>query len=193
MSTCYYIFLLKTSSGQYPCCSSLDNWTKINLVCFVSGFEFCQAKIVAIRCAGAFVDTVGDGQRCSLILDRTCLYAEQGGQIYDQGYINLEGQNGLSGELVVQKVMVQAGYVLHQGSVVDGRFKCGDTVSLSFDTNRRRLIMNNHTGTHILNHALRAVLGPDTHQKGSLVAPDRLRFDFVSKVGNSGVLFELWI
>jgi alanyl-tRNA synthetase len=117
-----------------------------------------------------------------LILDRTCFYAEQGGQIYDQGYVNLESSNGLTAEFSVQKVIVQAGYVLHQGTIVDGSFKVGDAVALSFDINRRRLIMNNHTGTHILNHALRAVLGPETHQKGSLVAPDRLRFDFLNKV-----------
>lgn len=82
----------------------------------------------------------------------------------------------------MNKVSVQAGYVLHMGVVADGGFKCGETVDLNYDVSRRRLIMNNHTGTHILNHALRVALGPESHQKGSLVAPDRLRFDFASKV-----------
>lgn len=150
-----------------------------------TAFEFCQGKVLAIyNAAGSFVESIADGEQCSLILDKTCFYAEQGGQIYDQGYINLESNNGLTAEFTVQKVIVQAGYILHQGSVVDGSFKVGDAVALTFDTNRRRLIMNNHTGTHILNHALRVVLGPDTHQKGSLVAPDRLRFDFLNKVTN---------
>lgn len=82
----------------------------------------------------------------------------------------------------MKKVTLQAGYILHIGVVADGVFKVGDTVALNYDTHRRRLIMNNHSGTHILNHALRVVIGPDTNQKGSLVAPDKLRFDFAAKV-----------
>lgn len=75
---------------------------------------------------------------------------------------------------------MKAGYVLHYGSG-DAPLRRGDRVSLHLDSARRRLIMNNHTGTHVLNFALRQVLG-DSEQKGSLVAPDRLRFDFTNKV-----------
>ncbi len=57
-------------------------------------FEFCQAKIIAIRSMGKFVERVTDGQQCALILDRTCFYAEQGGQIYDQGFVTLANESG---------------------------------------------------------------------------------------------------
>jgi alanyl-tRNA synthetase len=85
-------------------------------------------------------------------------------------------------EFCVQNVQVRGGYVVHIGHQATGSLKVGDTVSLKLDCSRRRLIMANHTGTHILNFALRSVLGDEADQKGSLVAPDKLRFDFTCKV-----------
>ena len=81
----------------------------------------------------------------------------------------------------MKSVQVRGGYILHIGTM-EGTLRKGDEVILHLDTSRRRLVMNNHTGTHVLNYALRAVLGTDADQKGSLVAPDRLRFDFTNKV-----------
>ena len=81
----------------------------------------------------------------------------------------------------MKNVQLKAGYILHIG-IVEGQLSVGDKVISNIDVKRRRLIMSNHTATHILNHALRYVLGPECDQKGSLVAPDRLRFDFTNKV-----------
>lgn len=77
--------------------------------------------------------------------------------------------------------------MLHIGSV-EGTLKVGDSVTLHLDGSRRELVMKNHTGTHVLNYALRAVLGTEADQRGSLVAPDRLRFDFTNKVSISCLL-----
>lgn len=81
----------------------------------------------------------------------------------------------------MKNVQVRGGYVIHVGNV-EGSFKVGDEVKLSIDQSRRRLIMGNHTGTHVLNYALRQVVGMEADQRGSLVAPDKLRFDFTNKV-----------
>ncbi|VEN61070.1 unnamed protein product [Callosobruchus maculatus] len=83
-------------------------------------------------------------------------------------------------EFSVKNVQVRGGYVTHIGTT-EGVLKKGDKVILHPDTARRRLVMGNHTGTHVLNYALRKVLGTDADQRGSLVAPDRLRFDFTNK------------
>lgn len=83
-------------------------------------------------------------------------------------------------EFSVKNVQVRGGYVIHIGSL-EGTLSKGDKVALHVDASRRRLIMNNHTGTHVLNYALRKVLGTEADQRGSLVAPDRLRFDFTNK------------
>jgi alanyl-tRNA synthetase len=123
------------------------------------------------------------------LLDRTNFYAEQGGQEYDTGVLAIDGQ----AEFKVEDVQVFNGYVLHIGQMEEGEMKVGDEVICtydevsnlpSFDTLadigqlRRWPIRNNHTGTHILNFALREVLGDHIEQKGSLVAPSKLRFDF---------------
>ncbi|KAH0812847.1 hypothetical protein GEV33_009946 [Tenebrio molitor] len=141
-------------------------------------FEPCEATVIGIRFNKQFVDQVSTGQECGVLLDRTNFYAEQGGQIYDTGYLVNVGDESV--ELSVKNVQVRGGYVIHIGSL-EGTLKKGDKVSLFVDTSRRRLVMNNHTGTHILNYALRKVLGTEADQRGSLVAPDRLRFDFTNK------------
>lgn len=110
-------------------------------------------------------------------MDKTCFYAEQGGQIYDVGVFNKVG-NDFS-EFNVTDTQVRGGYIVFVGEV-EGSFKVGDEVKQSFDELRRKLIMKNHTGTHVLNYALQKVLR-EVDQKGSLVAPDKMRFDFTAK------------
>lgn len=144
----------------------------------IYAFQPNTGKIVALKIEKQFVNEVTSGQECGIILDRTNFYAEQGGQIYDEGYMLKTDDDSV--EFTVKNVQVKAGYVLHTGKV-EGTLKIGDTVSLHIDTERRRLVMNNHTGTHILNNVLRKVLGSDSDQRGSLVMPDRLRFDFTNK------------
>ncbi|KAG8935411.1 Alanine--tRNA ligase [Tulasnella sp. 417] len=113
-----------------------------------------------------------------LLLDRTSFYAEAGGQEYDTGSISLDGA-----EFEVQNVQVFNGYVLHIGILKYGDLQVGDAVTASYDNLRRKALRNNHTGTHILNYGLREVLGDHIDQKGSLVAANKLRFDFSHKTG----------
>uniref|UniRef100_A0A673NBG7 Alanine--tRNA ligase n=1 Tax=Sinocyclocheilus rhinocerous TaxID=307959 RepID=A0A673NBG7_9TELE len=135
-------------------------------------YEFEQAvgTVLALRRERAFVDEVTTGQECGVLLDKTSFYAEQGGQSFDEGYMLRENDTAED---------VRGGYVLHIGTVY-GTLKVGDRLTLHVDEARRRPIMSNHTATHILNFALRSVLG-EADQRGSLVAPDRLRFDFTAK------------
>lgn len=141
-------------------------------------FKLCEATVIALRCNKQFVDEVHTGQECGILLDKTNFYAEQGGQIYDTGYLVKVDDESV--EFSVKNVQVRGGYVVHMGNL-EGTLRKGDKVSLHVDTTRRRLIMSNHTGTHVLNYALRKVLGTEADQRGSLVAPDRLRFDFTNK------------
>ncbi|NXK47545.1 SYAC protein, partial [Chauna torquata] len=143
-------------------------------------FGSLVATVKAIRREKKFVEEVSTGQECGIVLDRTCFYAEQGGQIYDQGYmVKDDDSREDKTEFTVKNVQVRGGYVLHIGTLY-GSLKVGDQVHLSIDETRRRPVMSNHTATHILNFALRSVLG-EADQRGSLVAPDRLRFDFTAK------------
>lgn len=141
-------------------------------------FAPCTAKVLALRRQKQFVNEVKSGQDCGVILDCTSFYAEQGGQIFDEGYMVKSDDESV--EFTVNNVQVKGGYVLHIGKI-EGTLKVGDSLKLYIDTERRRLVMNNHTGTHILNNVLRKVLGNDSDQRGSLVMPDRLRFDFTNK------------
>uniref|UniRef100_A0A7N9D837 Alanine--tRNA ligase n=1 Tax=Macaca fascicularis TaxID=9541 RepID=A0A7N9D837_MACFA len=143
-------------------------------------FENTVATVMALRREKMFVEEVSTGQECGVVLDKTCFYAEQGGQIYDEGYlVKVDDSSEDKTEFTVKNAQVRGGYVLHIGTIY-GDLKVGDQVRLFIDEPRRRPIMSNHTATHILNFALRSVLG-EADQKGSLVAPDRLRFDFTAK------------
>lgn len=148
------------------------------------GKENINAKVVAIYHEKQFKDStegIAEGDQLGVILDRTNFYAEQGGQENDTGKIVIDGQ----AELDVRDVQVYAGYVLHTGYMKYGSLKLGEDVICEYDEIRRWPIRNNHTGTHILNYALREVLGNDIDQKGSLVAAEKLRFDFSHKTAIS--------
>ncbi|KAM9301837.1 alanine--tRNA ligase, cytoplasmic [Gastrophryne carolinensis] len=160
-----------------------DDSPKYNYKSSTDGaYEFGSllATVKAIRREKTFVEEVSTGQECGLVLDKTCFYAEQGGQTFDEGYMVREDDASEDKtEFSVRNTQVRGGYVLHVGTVY-GSLKVGDRVRLFIDEPRRRPIMSNHTATHILNFALRSVLG-EADQRGSLVAPDRLRFDFTAK------------
>lgn len=119
--------------------------------------------------------TEGKPDIVALILDKTNFYAENGGQIADEGLI--ETDDGC--EFAVSDVKKIGKYILHIGTInEDGKLSVGNEVSLNVDFGRRSRIAKNHTGTHALNFALRKVLGDECDQKGSLVEPFRARFDF---------------
>jgi len=113
-------------------------------------------------------------EQLGLILDRTNFYAEQGGQEYDTGRITIDGK----ADFEVTNVQTYKGFIMHTGYLTSGDLKVGDKVICTYDELRRWPIKSNHTGTHILNYALREVLGAGVDQRGSLVAPEKLRFDF---------------
>ncbi len=123
--------------------------------------------------------------RFGVVLDRTSFYAEMGGQVGDQGRINIVGEARSSvrdgktgGEFQVEETRAYGGYVLHFGRMRKGEIRVGDRIEARVDRGRRAKIMANHTATHLLNLSLRETLGEGADQKGSLVADDRLRFDF---------------
>ena len=148
-------------------------------------------EVKAIWNGDNFDNVALPGRRLALILDRTNFYAEAGGQIGDTGQIHVEYQSGsepVRGQDVsrargaarfeVQDTRSYGGYVLHIGHVVERRVTVQDRVSAVVESSRRESIRANHTATHMMNLALRDVLGEGVEQKGSLVAEDRLRFDF---------------
>jgi len=124
-------------------------------------------------------DGLSSDKPFGILLDKTNFYAEQGGQVADTGKLLIDGV----AEFKVLDVQAFGGYIVHNGYLDYGHLKAGDEVICEYDELRRQPIRNNHTGTHILNHALREHLGDDINQKGSLVDQDKLRFDFSHKSG----------
>ncbi len=140
-----------------------------------------KAIIIGILVDGKSVDSVGVGQEASLILDSTPFYAEMGGQVGDSGEISSRSARFA----VANAARIPTDIVVHQGRVTEGSFNTGDEAIAKVDGERRRDIARNHTATHLLQAALREVLGEHVQQKGSLVAPQRLRFDFSHPVALS--------
>ncbi len=133
-----------------------------------------QTGVAGIIAGGAAVDSVEAGDEAEIVLFETPFYAEQGGQVGDTGEII--GPNGRFRVEDTQRT--EGGLILHRGRAVEGRIAVNDDVPAQVDATRRWDIMRNHTATHLLHAALRRVVGPHARQSGSLVAPDRLRFDF---------------
>ncbi len=134
----------------------------------------CDAKVLAIVQGDETVDAIAEGTDAILVLDQTTMYAEMGGQVADHGVIAFNG-----GEFMVHDVQKnKGGKYLHHGKLVSGALTVGDAVSVSVDAVRRNAVMRAHSATHLLQKALKEVLGDHVHQAGSLVLPDRLRFDF---------------
>ena len=131
--------------------------------------------VEALIAAGELSGELGEGTEGSVVLDRTPFYAEMGGQVADHGVITGEG-GAVFAVTDVQKT--KGGKYLHTGRMERGSFHIGEAVSTGVDAERRRAIMRAHSATHLLHAALRRVLGDHVHQAGSLVEPDRLRFDF---------------
>ena len=131
--------------------------------------------VEALIAAGELSGELGEGTEGSVVLDKTPFYAEMGGQVADHGVIT--GESGA--EFTVTDVQkTKGGKYLHTGTMTRGSFHLGENVQAVVDAERRTAIMRAHSATHLLHAALRRVLGDHVHQAGSLVEPDRLRFDF---------------
>jgi alanyl-tRNA synthetase len=134
-------------------------------------------KLTSVSNEGCLVtvDRITAGQRALVILDRTPFYGEMGGQVGDVGFMT--ASNGAGDFHVEDTTVYEKALYVHSG-IVDGTLAVGDTVTAQIDSMRRERIERNHTATHLLHFALRTILGEHVRQAGSLVAPDRLRFDF---------------
>jgi len=133
-----------------------------------------KSKIVSLSIDNKPAGKIEKGQEANIILETTPFYGEMGGQVGDTGEIR--GRSGLFE--VSNTVQVPPGVIVHQGKVTEGSLSVGDGVEAEVETERRLDIARNHTATHLLQMALRRVLGEHVQQRGSLVAPHRLRFDF---------------
>jgi alanyl-tRNA synthetase len=132
-----------------------------------------QARVLTLLKAGNPVQELRAGEEGEVVLDTTPFYAEAGGQVGDAGTLA-----GAESRFFVHDTLKRGAAHSHLGRVSEGKIRPGDAVRAQVDGERRRAIALNHTATHLLHAALRQTLGSHVQQKGSLVAPDRLRFDF---------------
>ena len=155
--------------------AELKQGTTVTARSLFQGYEGLdgEGQVIALLRGGALVDVLNAGDAGEVVLDRTPFYAEAGGQVGDAGELA-----GSDVHFIVADTQKRGVAHSHIGKLVAGSIALGDTLSARVDGERRRATALNHTATHLLHAALREVLGTHVQQKGSLVAPDRLRFDF---------------
>ncbi|MBT8526129.1 alanine--tRNA ligase [Polynucleobacter paneuropaeus] len=162
------------AAGKFKVAQGLEYSGKPTRFHGYENFKHEGAKIVALYLDGASVQTIKAGDAAVVVLDNTPFYAESGGQVGDQGELRNE-----SARFGVQDTFkIQADVFGHQGELLEGELKLGDTLNAIVDTKLRLETMRNHSATHILHKALREVLGAHVQQKGSLVDATKTRFDF---------------
>ncbi len=132
-----------------------------------------EAKIQLIVKNNTFVETASENDEVLIITDRTPFYGEKGGQVGDRGVIEKD-----SARIVVQDTQIFENTTLHYGRILNGHFSSGDHVLMKVDIDRKNATARNHTATHLLHKALHETVGRHAEQAGSLVSPERLRFDF---------------
>ncbi len=140
------------------------------------GYEvgFISSRLLLLVKDGKAVEQAQKGDQVEFVVERTPFYAEAGGQVGDQGTAR-----GRTGTVVIEETVSVAGKLyVHRGRVIDSEINAGEYLDLAISSERRQAVALNHTATHLLHAALRTVLGEHVRQSGSLVAPDRLRFDF---------------
>jgi alanyl-tRNA synthetase len=155
--------------------ANLSSGASIDSQTLFQGYEGLEAKgqVVALLKGGVAVPELNSGDEGEVVLDRTPFYAESGGQVGDAGELASPGVH-----FTVVDTQKRGAAHSHVGRVAQGKIRLGDTLNAVVNAERRRATALNHTATHLLHAALRKVLGTHVQQKGSLVAPDRLRFDF---------------
>ena len=155
--------------------AGIDFGSEVTATDFV-GYDVnnCEAKVVAVCVGEEVTGSITGGEKGVIVLNKTPFYAEMGGQAADRGVI-------IVGDCRFEVTDVQkdkGGRYLHNGVMRSGTIKTDDVVCATIDVERRKAIMRAHSATHLLQKALKSVLGDHVHQAGSLVEPDRLRFDF---------------
>ncbi len=144
-----------------------------------------DATILVLVSDGKEVASIEEGMQIELVTEKTPFYGESGGQAGDTGTITTSDNDHSFLMEVTNTIKDPTGLIIHRGRVLSGKIQRGEEVTLTVDMGKRNATASNHTATHILHHALRKVLGDHVKQAGSLVAPDRFRFDFThfSQVG----------
>jgi len=142
---------------------------------FAGHNTFCQEQsaVLVLTDGREKLQALGEGQHGAIILDKTPFYGEMGGQVGDSGYIISK-----TGKFRVHAARHLGDGVLHEGEMLEGSITTGDTINAEIDKELRYAIQRNHTATHLLHSALRKILGEHVQQRGSVVDPCRLRFDF---------------
>ena len=163
-------------SGEEEIPETFRRLTSEGVSCRFLGYEGLEhpARVEGIVRDGRAVSSATAGDAVEVVLDETPFYGEAGGQVGDQGWLRAEG----TAVRITDTVKFGHGLIVHRGTVEEGTLSRGDRVTARVDEERRKATARNHTATHLLHKALRETLGDHVKQAGSLVAPDRLRFDF---------------